>query len=184
MVFWVTIGVIAALLIAGIIHTIVSRYGVEDTWGWFALAAFVTFVMFFVILIGAGNENLHSPHAQLQKRYGLHTLVTKDSTDSQLAGSFFLGFGGVEGSSTTKTKVVYIRTDSDGGNTIHDTTVGRSVIYEDVTDGKPYVEDWVSTGHTDTVWVPWTWSYTVEGEPQHRFHIPKGSILSNYEVNP
>jgi len=183
MVFWISVAVIAVLLIVGFIATAKDYW----EWSWFggfaALSALLALIMCAVI--GVGSTNPPGVKAELLHRYGLHALVSKDSTDSQISGSFFLGFGGVEGSSSTKTKIVYIEVGSDGGATIHDTTVGRSIIYEDVEPGgKPYMEDWVSAAWTNTVWVPWTWHYVVPGEPQHRFHIPKGSILTNYQVNP
>jgi hypothetical protein len=181
MVFWISCAVVALIIVWSIVRAI--RFNdAEEAWP-LIVAFFVAGAM--AVVIGIGSTNPPGLHPVLAKRYGLHALVTKDESSSQIAGSFFLGFGGVVGSSSTKTKIVYIRTDRDGGSTIHDTTVGRSVIYEDVEPGgKPYVEDWVSGTKTGTAWVPWTWNYVKPGEPQHRFHIPKGSILSNYEVNP
>lgn len=194
MIFCIWIGVIGALLMALTAHEIIyvrraharrywSNNPFEGTWGWWLAIALLGVFGGMAIIGGATSPpNLHP---ELQHRYELHALVTKDDTESSLSGTFFLGFGGVEGSSTTKTKIAYIQTAKDGGNTIHDTTVGRSVIFEDVkSGGQPYVEDWVSGTETNTVWVPWTWHYVESGEPQHRFHIPKGSILSNYEVKP
>jgi hypothetical protein len=57
------------------------------------------------------------------------------------------------------------------------------VIYEDSGDS-PRVEDWVTVIHNNRAFVPWDFTTVKDGEPQHRFHIPKGSILESYEVKP
>lgn len=182
MMFWIAIGVVAVLLVVGFIATFTGYRDLDDTWGWF-VGAVMAAVVFLVVILG-GSTTVPT-HPVLKHRYELHALVTKDSTSSELSGAYFLGFGGVQGSSSAKTTIVYIRVATDGGATIHDTTVGRSVIYEDRgPDQQPYVEDWVSSGSSNGRWVPWNYTYTVSGEEQHRFHVPKGSIYEGYEVKP
>src|SRR5690348_11193829 len=130
MVFIISVAVVGLMVVIGTVQQLRYEFGPSrsEGYGWFVVAGPISLIMLMVI--GIGSTTPPGIHAELLHRYGLHALVTKDSTNSQIEGSFFLGFGGVEGSSSTKTKIVYIETGTDGGSTIHDTTVGRSVIYE------------------------------------------------------
>lgn len=192
MAFWIFIGIILTVLAVSAVTGLIlekSRHYYYDWWSAFGtglmVAVVVAIVGLFVVIAGTGGQTMHGNATRMEHRYSLRALVTKDETESHAEFSFFLGFGGGSAASGTTKYVSYIQVAKDGGSTLQKTTIGRTVIYEDVPkDGKPYVEDWVSYGKNDGAFWPWPFTWTVDGEAQHRFHIPKGTILEQYEVTP
>lgn len=176
--FWIVLGVIVLVVTIVIVHYAVN-------WHEFAIGpALIALVAGGIIgaaIVGIGTINGPTTAEKLET-HNLRALVTKEQTESHARASFFLGFGYASSSSTEVTSISYIQTDMDGGSTIQKATIGQSIIYEDT--AKPYVEDWYTVHHVNTAWWPWGGSWTELGEAQHRFHIPAGTILENYEVTP
>lgn len=181
MAFWIFIGIITAVIVIGFLHDLPSsRY--DDWFGGAVMLAFVVAVI-GLIVCGVGAVSPQSGTWTYQKTWTLRALVTQQSVETQGSATFFLGFGGGSMSSSTVQSISYIRTASDGGSTLQKSSIDDAVIYEDGAKN-PRVEDWIKVIHNDKAFVPWDFTRTVSGLIQHRFHIPAGSILQNYEVKP
>lgn len=154
-----------------------------STFGWIAMI--VLFVGGFVIAFGGvgPNKGENAGEPELQGSYSLRALVTKESDEAGGSFSYFLGFGGGSYAEGTTTTIAYIEQGKDGGSTLESASIDYSTIYEG--SEKPYVEHWLNVWHDDGLWFPWPVTipayddYTI-----HKFHIPTGTILEQYEVNP
>lgn len=183
MAFWIFIGIIAlVVVICGIAGT-VDYYSRSE---WFSSGAVISVVVavigLFVIAIGSSTSP--TTDWKVSHHYSLRALVTKTSAESHADAVFFLGFGGGSSSSGDVTNVSYIRVAGDGGTTLHKASLKTVVIYEDVpAGGQPWLDDMHKVRVNDGAF--WPWPFTQEMyETQHRFHIPKGTILEQYEVTP
>lgn len=182
MAFWIAVGIIAlAWIIAGIVAAKSHYYDFSDTaFVAFVITLFGGLVMALIISVGAGTTGII--HEEKDATYDLRALVTEETTEENgFDAVYFLGFGYASGGgSTDVTSISYIQRAADGGNTLEKVDIDDSIIYEG--SETPYVEEWITVNTVTEWWVPWHMERTVYRE--YRFHIPEGTILENYEVNP
>jgi hypothetical protein len=99
------------------------------------------------------------------------------ATSSKISGSFFLGSGYVEGKRTLN----YITADGDR-NYIRQQDASASVVIEDITTGQPHMlalEQCYDSG-----WImPWKMCKDINEGVAYEFHVPAGSVLSDYTVD-
>lgn len=184
MIFWILLAVVAVIVIAITVYHSRSRWGFEwDEWlPSVGITLFISGLLgAIVVCVGVSCQQLNSSTLELQQTSGLRALVTKSATEEHAEAVFFLGFGYASSDSVEVSSISYIQVADDGGSTLERADIGQSVIYEGAK--QPYVEDWARVAQNDGFWVPWDWTY-VSPAVEHRFHIPEGTIIDKYEVQP
>ena len=179
MVFWI----ILALIIAAIVSYLIWGRSYHDDLGEILSAvAAIVLVGGLIGLVICGLGVLNQPPGAYQKQasYTLRALVTKSANESNASGAFFLGFGSLSANSEEVRSIAYIQTAKDGGSTLQRIGVKEAVIYEGA--GAPRVEEWAHITRNNKIFVPWDYTIVLTRDVQYRFHIPKGTILTNYEV--
>lgn len=184
MIFWILTSIAIAAIAIITIYQFKSRWGF-DLGDW-ASSVGITLVAYIllggaVVGMGVSAQQFNNGRLELQATYNLRALVTKSATEEHAEAAFFLGFGYASSNSAEVSSISYIQVAEDGGSTLEKADIGESVIYEG--SAKPYVEDWVSVAHNDGFFVPWDWTY-ISSVREHRFHIPTGTIIDQYEVTP
>lgn len=184
MIFWIFTTTAAAIIVIITIYQNRSRWGF-DLGEWLAGVA-VTLIVYVafggaIVGIGVAYQQDQNGTLQLQQTNDLRALVTKTATEEHAEAVFFLGFGYASSNSAEVSSISYIQVADDGGSTLRKAEIGESVIYEGSV--KPYVEDWAYVTHNDGFFVPWDWTHTSPVR-EYRFHIPEGTIIDKYEVNP
>ena len=175
--------VLLGLIVIVVVWMVISHRRAEYLWSEIlGRAAAVTVVSLIVSLlicgIGALNQNPES--YKLQSTYTLRALVTNSTNDSSASGAFFLGFGSFSSSSKEVASIAYIQTAKDGGSTLQRVDVNDAVIYEGAE--APRVEEWAHVVRNNKIFVPWDYTAQLNDTIQYRFHIPKGTILTHYEI--
>lgn len=104
----------------------------------------------------------------------LIALRTGSAVNGQLAGSIFLSAGYISEDPTFN----FLYETSDNGVKVGQVYAYNSVVYEDEPEAPHYTTfEWVKY---DPFWAP----FSVNQDTTYAFHVPEGSVVSNYEVKP
>jgi hypothetical protein len=99
------------------------------------------------------------------------------ATGSKVTGRFYLGSGSIEGKRT----VNYITADGDR-NYIRQQDASASVVIEDITTGQPHMIALQKC--YESPWImPWKMCKDINEGIAFEFHVPAGSVLSDYTVD-
>lgn len=110
-----------------------------------------------------------------------HTLQAID-TGSGVEGQFFLGGGTVDGERVIN--YIYTARDADGQtySKVDQQDASDSRIYEDLNeDDTPFVE--TRTTQYLNRWIAPHWLGGLPKDSVNEFHVPKGSVLENYQIS-
>lgn len=129
------------------------------------VGAFVCFLLALFLGSFAPTENVKT------QTLDIVSIHTSDS----IHGSFFLGSGTING----QTYYSYYAKTSDAGFQHGKVNADYTVVYEDMTEQKGRIE--VYERRVDASWWLRNW-VLVEPHYTYRAHIPKGSILQNFEL--
>lgn len=158
MVFWILLGILAAITIGAII------YGVADEgWLWGFANGFIGFFTGGLVLGGVFLLFLLVPSYETGRNtYELRAIAT----DSTTSGRFFLGTGYVSGQRTLNFVVRH-----EDANYVNQVYAYKSVIFEN--EGEPEVT-YIDYGN------PWIAPWRLD--QKYEFVVPEGSILSDYTI--
>ena len=181
MVLYILLGLIAATVTLVGIRLRRDRYSWMETTSRMGAITLVGLIV-SLLICGVGALNQAPESYRLQSTKALRALVTTSTNASNASGSFFLGFGSVSAKTEQVNSVAYIETARDGGSTLKRIDVRKAVIYEG--SEIPRVEEWAHVVRNNKTFVPWDYTITLRLSPdvQYRFHIPKGTILTHYEI--
>ena len=165
MIFWILLGLAVVAVVSVYIYA-----GINEGFGWAfapaaataAIAAFVGGLLMLLLSIWFGPSSQYRGEAD----HKLAALQTADTVN----GRFFLGSGYVNGNRTLN----YI-TDDDGAFRIESAAARNSVVYQDADSPTVTVHEW----YLENPWfAPWSFSHW----HTFTFHVPEGSILSDYTI--
>lgn len=169
MLFWILVVVIAIVVTAVIVYQVRDSSYIEDAVGAGVAALLGTAFASVVVLLIVGAVNTQTVGHEDTKLRALN------NADSELSGAFFLGFGYID----EEAKFAYFEEEEDGAITHHVVDTEDITLYEDAT-GQGYIR--YDIRELDNGWIlPWT----ITGRSSSGdFHIPPGSILENYTLEP
>lgn len=140
------------------------------------LALWAGSVLLIVPLIFSGFMNLAIKDFTLteEKSTDLIALETRSSINGEFVGSIFLSAGYVSENSTFN----FLYSTDDGGVKVGQVFAHDATVYEDEQDDPHYVK--FTWKKWDYFWAP----FSVNQAHTYAFHVPEGSVVSNYEVTP
>ncbi len=175
MVFWIGIGAMALVVLAGVVDL---AWDQEIFGGTLAISGVV--VVAAAVLIGL--TQLFTTDLVKTNPDDCRTGLAALTNTTETSGSFgvFLGIGG--GSYGDDQKIVYMTEDARGGIALDSLPVKYAVIYED---GEQYMACRIDTTTYD---ISWAWPF---GEPKvttqntgiREFHVPEGSVVRDFSVD-
>jgi hypothetical protein len=168
MIFWILLGLtIAAAITVFILRRLDGWDDLGDSIFLTALTALggalIGLILMLVLSIWFGPVFQFKGEAD-------HQLVALKTSNS-VEGRFFLGSGYVNGQRTLN----YI-TDDDGAFRIESADAAQSVVYQDSDEPTVTVHEW----NLENPWfAPWSFGHW----HTYTFHVPEGSILSDYTID-
>lgn len=206
MIFWILTAIFATIAIAGSISAgwdagreEANRYNAygytyakkgqqprkpKFDWGTFTGAMFM-FVLFggfiwaLICLLLLGFIGGYTAKDEVYDRYDIRLAALQ--TGSQIEGRFFLGSGRIE----EEPIFSYLYRQSDGGVKLAWVDADRATVYEDENDS-PYLEIVQYSYGCNAFVTPFCPGADGPDEfaTEYNFHIPKDSVISNYEITP
>lgn len=166
MIFWILLVIAIVAVIASFVYGLL-----EDGIGIAFLVAFMAALISALIggLLALLLSIWVTPNYQFQGEKE-HDLVALQ-TSSSIEGRFFLGSGYINGKRTLN----YI-TDDSGAFRVESADADDSVIYQDSNEPTVTVHEWDLVN-------PWLAPWSFSHKHTYTFHVPEGSILSDYTVN-
>lgn len=140
------------------------------------LAAWFATIVFVIPLIFAGIMNIAISDFQIKSEEStdLIALKTDSATNGQFAGGIFLSAGYISEDPTFN----FLYETDDKGVKVGQVYAYNATVYEDEQDNPHYTEfTWVKY---DEFWAP----FAANQDTTYAFHVPEGSVVSNYEVKP
>lgn len=170
MIFWILLGIVGAVTLFTLFsHWFGPSGDFVGAIGYSILAAIIATVAAVIILFfGFATWMLADPTVKSTHEYSLSAL----STNSEIAGRSYFLSGGYVGEKRT---LNYIREEGDGGFVLKSVDADYAVVYQD--SDTPTVT--ISYFEQANPWLaPWSFDRGWTAE----FHVPEGSILSDYTV--
>lgn len=168
MIFWILLGIAIVAVIAsfayGVQEDLGIGFGFLNAFLATLIAALVGGLLMLLLSIWFGP----SYQFQGEKEHGLVALQTSSSIEGR---SYFLGSGYINGKRTLN----YI-TDDGGAFRVESADADDSVIYQDSDSPTVTVHEWDLVN-------PWFAPWSFGHRHTYTFHVPEGSILSDYTVN-
>lgn len=136
---------------------------------WVALSTILS-----LIFSGILNATIKDFSLDSESDTDLIALRTGSAVNGQFSGNIFLSAGYISEDPTFN----FLYETSDNGVKVGQVHADNSVVYEDEQDAPYYTTfEWVKY---DPFWAP----FEVNQAETYAFHVPEGSVVSNYEVKP
>jgi hypothetical protein len=177
MIFWILLGL--ALILLPFIIWLTGSDAPEIGFSLFFVTIALLCGIFYISGTMFGLEKHNTYHKETT-----HSLTAVKATDkNHLSGTFFLGFGSVEGSSEKQYSYYYTKRDAAGRAYEQRANVPESMsrVYEDA-DGKPTVRHVVNRYEYSN---PWLAPFPVKSSESERydFTVPANSVQRTFELN-
>lgn len=164
-------------ILVAIIGVLISLYitAYSDTLDRIVYAGMSAVLGFFIgsLLLGVIISEMAPRVSQNTSTVNIVSIRTGDGVE----GTFFLGTGTING----YPMYTYFRQQSDGGYVQETIPAHSTVVYEDMTDRRGTIETYDDVIPESWKWRKWT-AVTIYRPSYYRVHIPKGSIMRNFEL--